>query len=125
MSSTRYATVVLGTVAVTLAAAWPALAAEWRAAVLAGAALASVNTVLAYAVAIGTMDRSPNVFLGAVLGGMVARMGLMLVAFVIAVRMGDLPAVPLAASLLVYFVGFLVFELALLHRRTSARMVAR
>ena len=125
MSAARYATVVLGSVAVTLAAAWPALAAEWRAAVLTGAALASVNTVLAYLAAIGTMDKSPNVFLGAVLGGMVARMGLMLVAFVMAVRMGALPAVPLAASLLAYFVGFLVFELALLHRRTSARAVAR
>jgi hypothetical protein len=125
VTPTRYATVVLGSVAVTLAAAWPALAAEWRAAVLTGAALASANTVLAYLAAVGTMDKPPNVFVGAVLGGMVARMGVMLLAFVAGVRLAALPAVPLAVSLLSFFVGFLVFELTLLHRRTSARAVAR
>jgi hypothetical protein len=119
VSPARYATIVLGTVAASLAAAWPALEEAWRAAVLTGAALASVNTVAAYLLAVSFMEKSPNAFLGAVLGGMVARMGMMLAAFVVAVRVGALPAVPLAASLLAYFVGFLVFELALLHRRTS------
>ena len=35
-----------------------------------------------------------------------------------------LPKVPLALSLLAYFVVFLVFELAVLHRRTSRRAEA-
>lgn len=123
MTLTRYSCIVLGSVAVTLAAAWPALAAESRAAVLAGAALAAGNTVLAYFLALWSMDRAPNVFLGTVLGGMVARMGLMLVAFVAAVKIAGLPPLPLAASVLAYFVGFLVFELTLLHRRTSSPRV--
>ena len=125
MTLTRYATIVLGVVAATLAAAWPVLAAESRAAVLTGAGLAAANTVLAYFLAVWPMGRSPNVFVGAVLGGMVARMGVMLLAFVAAVRVGALPAVPLALSLLGYFVAFLLFELAVLHRRMATGTARR
>jgi uncharacterized membrane protein YccF (DUF307 family) len=64
-------------------------------------------------------NRSTNVFMGAVLGGMVGRMGLLLAAVVAAVLLLGLPKVPLALSLLSYFVLFLVFELAMLHRKTS------
>lgn len=126
MSLKRYAAIVLGAVAATLAAAWPALAVGARGAVLFGAGLAAANALLAYALAVWSMARSPNVFLGTVLGGMVVRMGLMLLAFVAAVKGAGLPALPLAVSVLAYFVGFLVFELAVLHRRTSSsRVVAR
>jgi hypothetical protein len=121
----RYALVVLGVVAATLAAAWPALAAEARPAVLCGAFLAASNTVLAYVIAVWSMRRSPNVFLGMVLGGMVGRMALMLAAFVACVLGAGLPALPLAVAVLAYFVAFLVFELTVLHRLTSTPASAR
>jgi hypothetical protein len=47
------------------------------------------------------------------------RMGLMLAAVVAGVLLLGLPKLPLAASLLSYFVLFLVMELSVLHRRTS------
>ena len=125
MSLRKYALVVLGIVAVTLAAAWPAVALEARAAVLLGAALAAGNTVLAYFLTLWSITRPPNVFLGVVLGGMVARMVVMLSAVVAAVVLGGLPALPLAASLLAYFVAFLAFELTALHRRTSQTAAVR
>ena len=125
MTLSRYATIVLGVVAVSLAAAWPVLVPEARGAVLTGAAFASANTMLAYLLAVTAIGRSPNVFVGAVLGGMVVRMGVMLLAFVAAVRVGALPAVPLAVSLLGYFVAFLLFELTVLHRRMTAATAGR
>ena len=125
MSVKRYALIVLGVVAATLAAAWPAVPGEARAAVLFGAALSAANTVLAYFLTLWSINRPPNVFLGVVLGGMVARMVTMLATVVAAVLGLGLPALPLAVSLLVYFVGFLAFELTALHRRTSPRAAAR
>lgn len=124
MSLGKYASIVLGVVAATLAAAWPAVAADARGAVLCGAALASGNTVLAYFLTLWSITRSPNVFMGVVLGGMAARMIVMLCAVVAAVLLAGVPALPLAASLLAYFVAFLVFELTALHRRTSSQPVA-
>ena len=125
MSLTKYALVVLGVVAATLAVAWPAVPADARGAVLAGAALSSANTVLAYFLTVWSITRSPNVFLGVVLGGMVARMVVMLAAVVALVVGLGLPSLPLAASLLAYFVAFLAFELTALHRRTSRTAAVR
>ena len=125
MSVKRYASIVIGVVAATLAAAWPAVGADARGAVLLGAALAAFNTVLAYFLTVWSITRSPNVFLGVVLGGMVVRMVMMLAAVVAAVLGLGLPALPLAVALLAYFVAFLAFELTALHRRTSQAAVAR
>ena len=125
MTIKRYALIVLGVVAATLAAAWPAVPVEARAAVLYGAALSAVNTVLAYFLTVWSIGRPPNVFLGVVLGGMGVRMAMMLIAVVAAVLGLGLPALPLAVSLLAYFVPFLAFELTILHRRTSPPAVAR
>jgi branched-subunit amino acid ABC-type transport system permease component len=61
--------------------------------------------------------RSTNTFMGAVLGGMVGRMGLMLAAVVAGVLVLGLPKVPLAISLLAYFVLFLVFEISVLQKQ--------
>ena len=119
MTLGRYAVLVVAVVALSLAAAWPLLAADSRRAALAGGVLAAGNTVAAYALAIWSHGRSTTAFMGAVLGGMVGRMGLMLVAVVAAVLLLGLPKVPLAVSLLAYFVVFLCFELTLVHRRTS------
>ena len=119
MSFGRYAGLVLGVVTVSLGALWPVLAVRHRGAALAGALLAAANTLAAYGLVLWAAGRSTNAFLGAVLGGMVGRMGLMLAAVVAAVLLFGLPKVPLAVSLLAYFVLFLVFELTVLQRRTT------
>jgi len=125
LSVARYAVIALGVVAATLAAAWPAVSADARGAVLFGAGLALANTVLAYFLTVRALALSPNVFLGVVLGGMLARMIVMLLAVVAGVKGLGLPALPLAVALLSYFVAFLAFELTVLHRRTSQRTAAR
>jgi hypothetical protein len=116
--------IVLGIVSATLAAAWPFVAADARAAVLAGAGLSAGNTVLAYFLTMRALAFSANAFLGVVLGGMVARMVVMLGSVVGAVVALELPSLPLAVSVLSYFVAFLAFELAVLHRVTSSPRAA-
>lgn len=120
MTVGRYALMALAIAGGSLGLAWPLLV-RWlepagrRAAAL-GAALAVANTVAAYWLIRWSAGRSVNTFMGAVLGGMVGRMGVMLAAVVGAVLVLDLPEVPLAVSLLSYFVAFLVLELRILHR---------
>jgi hypothetical protein len=53
---------------------------------------------------------------------MVGRMAVMLAAVVLAVLRLGLPSVPLAVSLLSYFVAFLVMEIAILHRQAGATL---
>ena len=125
MSFARYVALVSGAACASLGALWLVLEPRWRVPAAVGAALAVANTVAAYGLVVWGNRRSTNVFLGAVLGGMVARMGLMLAAVVMAVLLLGLPKVPLALSLLAYFVVFLVFELALLQRRTSGPQASR
>ncbi len=116
-------------VVLSLGLAWPlglrGLDSRARWATLVGGVLAAANTLAAYGLVTWSIGRSTNAFLGAVLGGMVGRMGLMLVAVVAAVLALGLPKAPLAISLLSYFVVFLVMELALLHKRTSTGVPAR
>jgi hypothetical protein len=125
LSLGRYTILVLVLVAAALAVAWPLalrrLDAPVRVAVFLGGGLAALNTVAAHALALWSWRRSTNAFLGAVLGGMVGRMGLMLAAVVAGVLVLGLPKLPLALSLLSFFVVFLVMELTILHRRTSVR----
>jgi hypothetical protein len=118
----KYAILVLAAVATLLAALWPLLPADpaSRSAVVAGGTLAALNTILAYFLVLWSAGRSTNVFLGAVLGGMVGRMALMLAAVVTGILVLELPRGPFASSLLAFFVLFLVLELTILHRRTSA-----
>jgi hypothetical protein len=123
LSLFRYSTLVLAVAAATLAIAWGGALrradAPVRWAVAFGAGLAVVNTVAAHALVLWSSRRSTNAFLGAVLGGMVGRMGIMLAAVVSGVLLLGLPRLPLAASLLSYFVLFLFMELSILHRRTT------
>lgn len=123
MSLKRYALIVLAIVSGSLLLLLPALSgvldAGAQMAALFGALLAALNTLLAFFLVSWSEKRSTNVFLRAVLGGMVARMALMLGAVVLAVIYLGLPKVPLAISLLGYFVLFLVFELRILHTRTT------
>jgi hypothetical protein len=117
--------IVGATVFGSLLALWPLLARlgeASRAAALFGGLIAGANTLLAYGLVLWSERRSTQAFLGAVLGGMVGRMGLMLVAVLAGVLLLGLPKVPLAISLLAYFVAFLVVELAILQRRTSPQV---
>ena len=124
MSLLRYTILVLGVAAATSVLAWGLALrradAPTRWAVALGGALAVANTLAAHGLVLWSSRRSTNAFLGAVLGGMVGRMGLMLAAVVAGVLLLGLPKLPLAVSLLSYFVLFLVMELSILHRRTSA-----
>ena len=123
MSLKRYALIVLLIVSGSLLLLLPALSgvldASGRIATLLGGALAALNTLLAYFLVDWSEKRPTNVFLGAVLGGMVARMALLLAAVFGAVIYLGLPKVPLAVSLLSYFVLFLIFELRVLQKRTT------
>jgi hypothetical protein len=119
----RYSILVLGVALATLALAWPAalrrLDAPARAAVGFGASVALANTIAAHALVRWSAGRSTNAFLRAVLGGMVARMALMLAALLAGFFLLGLPRLPLAFSLLSYFVLFLTMELAIAHRQTG------
>ena len=129
MSLLRYSILVLGVAAATFALAWGVALrradAPTRWAVAFGGALAVANTLAAHGLVLWSSRRSTNAFLGAVLGGMVGRMGLMLAAVVAGVLLLGLPKLPLAVSLLSYFVLFLIMELSILHRRTSAAPAGR
>lgn len=94
-------------------------------AALLGGLLAAANTLAAYALVLWSMKRSMKTFLGAVLGGMLGRMGLMLVAVAAAVVRLGLPQVPLIVSLLSYFVVFLALELTVLNRKARPREALR
>ena len=121
MSFGRYAALVATVVAVSQAVVWMLFHERLAPAALQGTALgaglAAVNTLAAYGLVLWARTRSTNAFMGAVLGGMVGRMGLMLAAVVAAVLVLGLPKVPLAISLLAYFVLFLVFEISVLQKQ--------
>ena len=129
MTFSRYAWIVLAVVAVSFGMLWPVLSAAFgkqaRGAALLGGLLAAANTLLAYALVAWSERRSTKVFMGAVLGGMLGRMALLLAAVVALVLWLGLPKVPLAAGLLSYFVLFLVLEIAVLHRKTLTTPVTR
>jgi hypothetical protein len=118
VSLSRYAILVLFTTAATLAAIGLVAPADTslRAAILFGAALATLNTLAAHALVAWSAARSTQAFFGAVLGGMVGRMAVMLAAVVAGVLLLGLPRLPLVISLLSYFSLFLVVELTLQHR---------
>lgn len=124
MTLARYAWIVGGILAATLAPALLLLGervgADGRWAMAYGAALAGSNALVAYALVVWSGRRSQQAFLAAVLGGMVGRMAVMLVLVVVGVLALGLPRLPLAFTLLSYFVLFLVFEIAVLQRRTTA-----
>jgi hypothetical protein len=119
VSFARYAQLVTAVAGVSLALLWPLAgrmgASGWPAAAW-GAALAVLNTLAAYRL-VRWADGKPTVtFFRAVLGGMLARMALLLVAVVLLLRVADLPTVPFVVSLLGHFVAFLVLETAVVSR---------
>ena len=129
MSLGRYAGFVAAVVATSLALVWLGFGQRLSSAamrgIVMGGALAAANTLAAYGLVRWAQGRSTNTFMGAVLGGMVGRMGLMLAAVVGAVLVLGVPKVPLALSLLSYFVFFLAFEIAVLQRQRPGAAEAR
>ncbi len=120
MSLGKYTLLVTVVAALSLLIAWPALGrmdGAGRSAAFYGSALAIVNTIVAHSIVLWSDRRSTNVFLGAILGGMVGRMALLLVAVLAGILFLGLPRVPLAIGLLAFFVLFLISELTILHRR--------
>jgi hypothetical protein len=126
----RYAALVVGIAVSVLGLAGlvtlGSLEASGRWAVFYGATLAVLNTVTAHSLVLWAERRPTRAFLTAILGGMLGRMLIMLLAVVAGVLLLDLPTIPLALSLLFFFVLFLVMEITILHRRpTPAREAGR
>jgi hypothetical protein len=124
VSLIRYSVLVLAIAMATFALAWAAALrradgpTRWAAAF--GAVVAIANTIAAHALVRWSYARSTKAFLGAVLGGMIGRIALMLAAVVAGVLGLGLPRFPLVGTLLPYFVLFLVLELSILHRHTAS-----
>jgi hypothetical protein len=90
-----------------------------------GAGLATSNGLAAYALIRWSAQRSNQTFFRAILGGMLARLALMLGVVAAAIAFGAIPPAPLVASLLSYFVLFLVTEVVALGGRAPARAESR
>ncbi|HWW91961.1 MAG TPA: hypothetical protein VN375_01245 [Vicinamibacteria bacterium] len=124
MSLGRYTLVVLALLGAGLGATWvpllKGLEPRARGAAFLGGALAALNAITAYSLVLWSASRPTGAFMKAILGGMVGRMAFLLAAVILAVLGLGLPSVPLAVSLLAYFVLFLVLELAVLHKRATA-----
>jgi hypothetical protein len=120
----RYTLVVLALLGAGLGVTWvpllKGLEPRARGAAFLGGALAALNAVTAYSLVLWSASRPTGAFMKAILGGMVGRMAFLLAAVILAVLGLGLPSVPLAVSLLAYFVLFLVLELAVLHKRATA-----
>jgi hypothetical protein len=120
----RYTLVVLALLGAGLGATWvpllKGLEPRARGAAFVGGALAALNAITAYSLVLWSASRPTGAFMKAILGGMVGRMAFLLAAVILAVLGLGLPSVPLAVSLLAYFVLFLVLELAVLHKRATA-----
>jgi hypothetical protein len=120
----RYVLVVVAVALLALVVAWPLvlgrLEEEARLAVGYGTSLAVLNAVAAYALVRWSDRRSTRAFLGAVLWGMLGRMGFLLGGIVLGVLALGLPQLPLAASFLALFAVYLALEVAVVHRRRLA-----
>lgn len=120
MSLTAFAGVVAATVSLTMAVSAQTLGARPAQAVSAGALLAGLNALAAYALVLWSRGRSTGAFMKAILGGLTARLLAMLAAVVLALRVLGLAEAPFVASLLGHFVLFLVLELWLVQRGAPA-----
>jgi branched-subunit amino acid ABC-type transport system permease component len=93
-------------------------------AVLFSALLATVNALLALWLShIGATRTSTKAFFGAVLGGMLLRMGTTLAGFVIGLKVLLLPAMAFAAALLTYTGLFIAAEVTLWSRQSFSPRV--
>jgi hypothetical protein len=129
MSLARYVLVVAAVLAgsallFALASQGRVEAPSQRAAVL-GALLAALNTVLAHALLCWARDRSLKAYLIAVLGGIAARMALVLGLLLLALATFEVQPLPIVLSLLCYFAVFQVLEFYSLRNTRPAALEAR
>jgi branched-subunit amino acid ABC-type transport system permease component len=126
MSLGRYVWLTTGLALGTLlpATLWLDLEGAARGAAALGAGLATLNSVAAYALALEARRRaSVNAFMLLVLGGMGARLGLMLAAVTAGLFVLHLPQAPLTVAVLAYFALFLILELVALQAKPAAAQV--
>lgn len=119
MSFAGFTALVATTVTATTALANLSLDPRWAQAAGAGALLAGINALAAYGLVLWTRGRSNAAFFRAVVGGLTARLLVLLLAVVFALRVLGLPELPFVVSLLGHFVAFLLAELWLVQRTTA------
>ena len=91
-------------------------------AVAAGALLSLVNVLAGYVAIEYSFDKSYTTFLRVVLGGMGARMLVMLGCFLVLIKVFVLQAAPLVLSLFGFYVIFLVLELMYIQKRMNKKV---
>ena len=90
-------------------------------AVLAGAALSTLNVLVGYAAVEYAFPRSFTTFLKVVLGGMGIRMLVMLGAMVVMIKVFHVHAVALTASLLGTYAVFLLLEVLFIQKKIGSQ----
>ena len=94
-------------------------AGEFVVPVVVGAVLSTANALAGFLAFEYTLERSYTAMLKAVLGGMAVRLVFMLGMLVLLIKVVGLNAVPLVASLLSYYVIYLVLEVQYIQERVS------
>jgi hypothetical protein len=100
-------------------------AAATTAAAVAGALLAALNAIGAFALVLWSRDKNTGTFMRAILGGMTVRMGFLVAASGVALRILGLAQGAFVSSLLIHFAVFLALELTAAHRSMPPRQVTR
>ncbi len=95
--------------------------AEVVAAVLAGAAISTVNVMLGFLTIEYAFEKSYTVFLKAVLGGMGLRLMLMLGALLALILLAGMHPVALTVSVMVLYLIYLILEILFLQRKVLAK----
>jgi hypothetical protein len=86
-----------------------------------GALLSTINVMLGFVAIEYSFDKSYTTFLKVVLGGMGARMALMLVALLVLIKVVGLHTVALAVSMLLFYLVFLVLEVLFIQRKVVTK----
>lgn len=91
-------------------------------AVAAGSLLSLVNVLAGYAAIEYSFDKSATTFLKTILGGMGARLLLMLGAFVVMTDVLHLQVVPLVVSLFSFYLIYLILEVVFIQRKMNMKV---
>jgi hypothetical protein len=90
-------------------------------AAVAGAALSTINVLLGFLATEYSFEKSYTTFVKAVLGGMVARMMIMLGAMVALILLFHVDAVALTVSMLGFYLVYLVMEVQYIQQKVLVR----
>jgi hypothetical protein len=90
---------------------------EMMIAVFVGAALSTLNVLAGFLAIEYTHGKSPQVFLGVVLGGMGVRMALTLGLLIVLIKAAGIHANALVVSVLSFYIVFLALELMYIQKR--------